>query len=306
MTDLTHERCSELLEAYASEGLPDREQNEVAAHLGSCSGCSTELRGLLALRATEIVPMTGPERDALTAAVRAAVIGTPKKGLAEWLGRRMAPALGAVALVVLGVVGYVSVSDDAPLPSTQQGADEAQVETLEEGADTDAAAPAAEPYGDSKKEAGLTQDSGGSGTATGAGGTESSADMTTAAGAPQAATLRAPAGLEVRDSLFADSGLDLGSLIPNRMPPRRIADRLAATAPNERLAQMVRDCAELTVSTSPYPLVPSSAAYYADDVLVIGFVWLDERTGTLNYELRGWLGGSCDRVTPIYRRGLIE
>lgn len=305
MTDLTHERCSELLEAYASRSLSEREQIEVDMHLGSCPDCSTELRGLLALQGKKIVPMTGPERDALTTAVRAAVLAPPKKGLGEWLGRRMAPALGAVTLVVLGVVAYVSVSEDAPIPAAQRGADETEVETLEDNFENDAAAPAAEPQTDTKQKAGLPQ--GSSGAATGGGGTESSADMSSSAGAvPQAASLRAAAGLEVKDASFADAGLDLGSLIPNRVPPRRMANRLASSAPDERLAQMVRDCAELTVSTSRYPLVPSSAAYYADDVLVIGFVWADETTGTLNYELRGWLGGRCDRVTPIYRRGLIE
>lgn len=303
MTELTHERCSELLPAYAAGSLLEREQNEVEAHLRSCPDCSLELRGLMALQGPEIVPMTGPEREALSTAVRSAVSAPPRKGLAEWLGRRMAPALGAVALVVLGVVAYVSVSDDGPIPAAQQGADEAEVETLEE-ADTEAAAPAAKPFGKPKQPAGLSQGSGDA--ATGGGGQESNADTTSAAGTTsQATAMRAGASFEVRDATFAEAGLDLGSLVPGRVPPRRTVERLALSAPDQRLTQTVRDCAVLTVTTSPYPLIPSSATYYADDVLVIGFVWVDETTGALNYELRGWRGGECDRVTPIFSRGSI-
>lgn len=303
MTDLTHERCSEQLDAYASGTLSAPEQSEVEVHLRSCAECSQELRGLRALRGTEVTPMTGYEREALGTAVRAAVLAPAKPRFSERFGRRLAPALGAVALLVLGVVTFVSVSDDGPLPAAQQGADDAEVETLEDSYDSEAAAPA--PRADAKKAGGVA---GGSGTAEDyASDTESSADVTSAAGTgSQSSTLRAPTGLEIKNASFAEVGLDLGSLVPNRLPARTAVDALALSAPDRRLAGMVRDCSELTVSTSPYPLIPSSAAYYQDDVLVIGFVWLEQTTEILNYELRGWIGGRCDRVTPIYRRGLIE
>lgn len=312
MRDLSHEECSERLEAYASDRLDRAGREELDAHLANCPDCSLELVAVQALMSVDVEPMTGPERERVSGAVRAAVIAQPRRSFMERLAPRLAPALGAVALVVIAVVAFVSLpKDSADTPAVSSGevdagseADDAQ--TLE----MEAEAPAPEALPKQADQGGEEEaDRGSGGTATGGGSADAVGEPATTS---EASALNTRSNFTLAPESFSESGLTPGSLVPARVPRGGLdyfdsgpAD-LAAFAPNQRVAGRVEECAERTIATSPHPLVPSSAAYYADDVLVIGFVWLEPSTSTFNYELRGWVDGDCERISPIYRRGVLE
>lgn len=308
MRDLTHEECSDRLEAYASDRLDQSARREIDAHLADCPDCSLELEAVRALRAVQVEPMTGPERERVASAVRAAVSVAPRRGLAERFGSRFAPALGAVALVVIAAVALVSLPDDAadsPSVSSPEGGGDVARDDDAQTMESQAEAPAPAALPDQGK-----QDAGGGGSAIG--GSEASDSRGQPAATSEAQALNVRSNFTVVGERFSETGIQPGSLVPARIP-RRGADYfdagpadLAAFAPNERVAALVEECAERAIATSPHPVVPSSAAYYSDDVLVIGFVWLDPSSSTFNYELRGWVGGDCNRISPIYRRGVLE
>lgn len=305
MTELTHERCSELLGPYSSGRLDGATRADVDTHLATCPECSRELAGLNVLRAAAIEPMTGPEREIITAAVRAAVLGGAKPGWSDrwsdrwserW-GRRMAPALGAAAVMAIAVFGYVSFrADDRPLPatgtstqdehrSTEGTTEDADAETF--GTGQGATGPAADPAA----KQGMQIESA-TGTVAPGG-----------AGAAIAVTVEQRfAGTAFTPDLFAPR--DARSATNNRSLAG--TDALLYSADDPALRSFVEECARTVLETSPYPLTPSYAAHFpGDDILVLGFVWRDEASGALNFELRGWRGDSCDRVSPIYRNGPV-
>ena len=311
MTELTHERCSELLGLYSSGRLDDTARGDVDNHLATCPDCSRELAGLTALRAGEFEPMTGPEREVITAAVRAAVLGGPKPitrpmtgpaWSARWLdhwGRRLAPALGAAALVVIAVVGYVSFrTDETNLPAagtTTQNEDTSTEATVE---DADA-----EAFGTSKEAGEPAADTG------------QSQDMQIKAGTSTVSSERTVAAIAVVvEERFARTRFtpDLFARRDAQTARNAGAGGLAATdtflyaAKDPALQARVEECARTVIDTSPHPLTPTYAAHFSDDdILVLGFVWRDEASAGLNFELRGWRGSSCDRVSPIYRSGPV-
>lgn len=305
MTDLGHDRCSELLETYVSGELDADQRRAVDEHLAVCSDCSLELVAVQTL--TEpVVPMTGIERDELTRAVRAGIASPQKRSLSERFGRRLAPALGAVALFALAAIAVVSLPEDPPSPNAGGGTDAGV--TMESEADE------MQPGTAQKDQAETTEDSM-SGTTTGTGSAGGGAAGDAARNSGSATTLESNAAQVGRASFimepatFAAAGISLPNLVPSRRNIEVLEDdaaTLARAAPNERVAELIRDCAERTIATSPHPLVPSTAVYYADDVLVIGFIWVDPSTSQVNFEVRGWTNGRCDQVSPIYRRGALE
>lgn len=305
MTELTHDRCSELLGTYVSGELGAAQERSVDEHLSACSDCALELLAVQALM-EPVVDMSGAERDELARAVRAAIASPQKRSLSERFGRRMAPALGAVAFLALAVIALVSLPDDSSSPNLG-GSDagttmESQVEEMQ---------PAPAQKGQAESLSG-TED----GTTTGGGSVASggAAAGDTARNSGSAPTLESSAQVGranfiMEPATFAAAGISLPALIPAREGLGAYdsdARTLALAAPNARVARLIRDCSERTIGTSPHPLTPSSAIYYADDVLVIGFVWVEPTTSRLNYEVRGWTDGNCDQVSPIYRRGALE
>ena len=304
MTEITHERCSELLGPYSLGRLDGGARGDVDTHLATCPDCSRELAGLTALRAGEIEPMTGPEREVITAAVRAAVLGGAKPswsaGLSERWGRRMAPALGAAALVAIAVVGYVSFqANDSQVPaegtatldedrSTNEAVEDAEAETF--GTSIEAGEPAADAA--------------------------QSQDMQIKAGTDAITPERTAAAIAVVvEDRFART-----AFTPDLFAPRdarttknggagggvAATDTFLFAADDPVLQSRVEECARTVTETSTYPLTPTYAAHFPDDdILVLGFVWRDEVSGALNFELRGWRGDSCDHVSPIYRSGSV-
>ena len=311
MRELSHEECSERLEAYASDRLDGAGREEMDAHLANCPDCSLELATVQAIMSFEVEPMTGPERERVSDSVRAAVFAPRRKSFMERLGPRFAPALGAVALVAIAVVALVSLprdsADEPAVSSVDVGADRQadEAQTLE--TEAEAPAPAALPKQADQTEESVARGAGGAATGGGAADTEGGPATTS-----EASALNVRSNFTVAGETFSETGLTPGSLVPARVPREGLdyfdsaPSDLAAFAPNQRIAGRVEECAERTIATSPHPLVPSSAAYYADDVLVIGFVWLETNTSTFNYELRGWVDGDCERISPIYRRGVLE
>ena len=301
MTEITHERCSELLGPYSSGRVDDTARADVDAHLATCPDCSRELAGLTALRAGEIEPMTGPEREVITAAVRAAVLGGAKPSWAEHWGRRLAPALGAAALVAIAVIGYVSFqTDDSRVPA-------AGTATQDEDRSTDVTAEdaEAETFGASKEAGEPAADA------------AHSQDMQIKAGTGTDALAPGRAGAPI--AVVVEEGFARTAFTPDLFAPRdarttknaggsglAARDTFLFAADDPVLQSRVEECARTVTETSPYPLTPTYAAHFPDDdILVLGFVWRDEVSGTLNFELRGWRGESCDRISPIYRSGPV-
>jgi hypothetical protein len=293
MTELTHERVSELLGPYSTAQLDSATRADVTAHLVVCDDCARELAGITALNAGAIEPLTGPERERITAAVRAAVVGGTKPAWTERWGRRVAPALGAAALVAVAVVGYVSFQgdqSDLPAAGTATPDEGRGGRTVEDagtfGTTDEAGAPA--PGSESQD----MQIESGTGTALGA---------SEPGGPPVAVAVEQRfAAYDFTPDLFAPRD----SRKANRTQAAGLAVSTLFAADDPDLAALVEECARTVIGTSPYALTPSYAAHFpADDIVVIGFVWRDEPSGALNFELRGWRGRSCDLVTPIYRSG---
>ena len=305
MTEITHERCSELLGPYSSGRLDDAARGAVDAHLATCPDCSRELAGLTALRAGEVEPMTGPEREVITAAVRAAVLGGTKPSWsATWSerwGRRMAPALGAAALVAIAVVGYVSFrSDDGEAPAVGAATQEVDRSTNATVEDADA-----ETLGTSKEAGEPAAD------------TAQSQDMQIKAGTGTGGV--APKRIAAPIAVIIEERFARAAFTPDLFASRDASttrnggaggvgapDTLLYAADDPALQSRVEECARTVIESSPYALTPRYAAHFPDDdILVLGFVWRDEVSGALNFELRGWRGASCDRVSPIYRSGPV-
>ena len=72
-SQLTHERCSELLTAYLSGELDPEQRRLVEDHLEHCAQCSDERAGLAALRSATDEGLTGDERAMLRAGVLGAI-----------------------------------------------------------------------------------------------------------------------------------------------------------------------------------------------------------------------------------------
>ena len=310
MNELTHERCSELLRPYVTGDLDDSRAQQVRAHLAECEACALELHALEALHPVEVPPMTALERAAMRRAVRSSVISPRRPSWGERWGPRVAPALGAAALLVviaIGVVSFRGLEDRAPL-ETSGGTDTFDAESDERVA------------GQTAKDAG-----GG-----GRGGRNRTSDADARpkaaaieAAAPQGDTaanegtdelagrVAPPTVLDLSQRRFGSARFDPRALVPAdaRRDHSLIGSRLddlASSAPSERIRDVIVRCARSALDASRDPLVVTYASYFAGDrVLLIGFVWVDEATGRLNYQLRGWLSHACDRPSPIYREGQL-
>ena len=104
-----HEEWSELLRAFAVGELDPKTSRELESHLRSCAECRSELAAVTALLEPDEAPLSQSERADLHAALAgrledtAAVVPLPRPSQNPWL-RRLAPALGAAALLLIGGV----------------------------------------------------------------------------------------------------------------------------------------------------------------------------------------------------------
>jgi hypothetical protein len=217
----------------------------------------------------------------------------------------MNAALGAVALLAIILVGVISWPDQqdpqgAAVPAEDSGAGGDTGSQTEQATATEIQAETAD------------QASGAQPAAKHRSGTDNSTGSAAAG-----TTLKAEAGSDtfldtsVATGPFAREGLDLPALQPAALAGApSAADQqtsLYSAVQDPQVMRFINECTQVTISTSPFPLTATSAVYYPrDEVLVIAFIWTEESTGTVNFELRGWRDGRCDRVTPIYRRGIAE
>ncbi|HWC15223.1 MAG TPA: zf-HC2 domain-containing protein [Actinomycetota bacterium] len=307
MEETNHEDFSSRLRAYSQGALDEAEAAEVEAHLSSCAACAGELRVVRLLLTTSEPEMDDLERATLHRDVRSAVIAPAPARTERW-GRRLAPALGAAALVALLAVGIVSLDRDTRSTDSSGAATDTEAE---------AGKPAAEPadpdrVATGRSKAGQTSDTAaGTGGGTGGDAALPEAKSKLAAGSTQAAGVagaaRDRAFVTVVRRSFSEASFDRRSL--ERAGANANAARssmLYSSAPAGPVRDVIRRCVETTLATSPFPLRPALATVYrADDIVVITFVWNDA-SGALNYEIRGWRGGACDRPSPIYRRGIVR
>lgn len=305
----SHEESSSRLRAYSQGALDEVEAAEVEAHLAACPGCTRELGVVRLLLTTTESSMDDLERATLHRDVRSAVI-VPAPARRERWGRRLAPALGAAALLAVIAVGVVSLDRD-PSPS----------DTSNTTTDiADAEAPAAEEADRHEATTGRTMAgqasdvASGSDAGSGGGSAGGDAALPEANSKPAAGTIQAPgiagaprarAMVTVVQRSFSAASFDRRALVRARANTDALRFSLHSSAPAGRVRDVIRRCVETTLATSPLPLRPAMATVYrADDIVVITFLW-DDASGALNYEIRGWRGGVCDRPSPIYRRGTL-
>lgn len=122
MTD-DHDIYSEQLAPYARGEFDASAQSRIEAHLSDCSSCRAELSGLRALLAAAGPAMDEIERARLHRAVSSAIPVEPAAPARRGIGARIAPALGAAALLALFVFGAAQVFTGAGGDDESGGAD---------------------------------------------------------------------------------------------------------------------------------------------------------------------------------------
>jgi hypothetical protein len=291
--NLDHTHVTEQLAAYVRDELGADQAAAVRAHLEECDQCRSEWIGVRALASLPEERLGPSERVALRDAVRARV---QKK---TW-SRRLAPALGAVGLIAVVVVGAATILSNGIVGTNGDGdSGEAQVaddDATEEQALDAESAPAPAPAGKASR----SEDKAVSNQAA-----TSAAGTAAGPGAEQAdalfsATLRYAEAGPLRPHLLSARDTD-GNAFES---PRRTLGRLLRVAPNGRWAEQITTCNDAVTSFLPTGARAAYAAVYPTDrLLVMGFVWSEEEG--LRYAFWGWPAGDCSVVAPIYASGSL-
>ena len=334
MTDISHERCSELLRPFMRGQLDSAAAASVRSHLESCDECALEHNALVALLETEEDRLSPLESARLRGRVRAAV--TPASGdvisapAIRSRTYRVAQALGAAALILGGAaLAYTAVSGNLVGEDAEQGAsgvvaDRAIARIVKglpvrvPGTDAVAAAPEADTArGKDAKRNSLRQAAGD--TAGGGAGGEQFSDV----GADQAQARPRPKPIYAIDvppvtepdltsvgrygtALLGFArhykAVDAGEL------QIEFLQQLANATGDETQSDQVTECG-MTVLARPYPTLPA-IAFYAEsnnqEILVLAFAWADDHDGRLDrFMVWSWREGNCDSV-PDYRSGAIK
>lgn len=146
MTEMTHQRCSELLPSLLEGRLAADEAVEVERHLEGCAQCRAELRGLTALR-DDLTPLTDFERATLRRAVKDALPPAVEARPSIW--SKAAPFISvAAALLILGF-GLTTINLGGNDSAETAGGSADAGESFESGAGS---ATEAEEEADSGKE----------------------------------------------------------------------------------------------------------------------------------------------------------
>ena len=172
-SELTHERCSELMADYLAGDLAPEQHRLVEDHLEDCAQCSAERAGLSALLSGEGEGLTGDERVELRAAVLGSTLSEEPAGrsvddesdaVVVPLGGRVARAskyLGVAALLAIlavgslfifrgGGLGITGSGDDSEAGSAVSGAEDSGDAGGEDEAEDAAADPAPEARRDAE------------------------------------------------------------------------------------------------------------------------------------------------------------
>jgi hypothetical protein len=300
MTEISHERCSELLPLWGQGRLDATDSAAVESHLATCEECARERAGMNLLVTTqEVETLTDDERARLRNAVAAAMVGD-HPGAGEVVGfrqrparrARLWPALRVAAVAAVVVAGFVFVpnllTDDG---GTRTGAGVS-------GGRSEAAAPEAARES-SGPEPVFVQATGPQ-----AYGLETE-DETAVAQATRAARPEPP---------YTRSELRL--LGRSRAPFTKFAasytvedaerlagpflEELAVAAPTDDVAGALRTCGGEVLAAATHPTLPAYAAHEAVDdkpSLVLGFVSSATAAGPLDrYEIWVWANADCESL----------
>ncbi|MPZ90747.1 MAG: hypothetical protein GEU68_03795 [Actinobacteria bacterium] len=273
-SQLTHERCSELLAVYLAKELDPEQHRLVEDHLEHCAQCSAERAGLGALR-SESERLTTDERVALRAAVLGATTAAEPAGhrledesdaVVVPLGGRGARAgkyLGIAAMLAILAVGSLFVFRGGGLTGSDDSGAVGVAEGSGQSGEEDATAGLAEdepsPGRPAAKDLILTFQSDR--------GVIAEEDLDKlgrrAGGALLSPTQALGSSEEVRDE----------ELRYNRAP-ENLLGRLAARAP-EALAPDVTECGRTALDELDEPglaTYATTATLEGEDVIVLGFV----------------------------------
>jgi Putative zinc-finger len=274
-SQLTHERCSELLADYLARELDPEQHRLVEDHLEHCAQCSAERAGLGALR-SESERLTTDERVALRAAVLGATTAAEPAGhrledesdaVVVPLGGRGARAgkyLGIAAMLAILAVGSLFVFRGGGLTGSDDDSGAVGVaEDSGQGGEEDATAGLAEdepsPGRRAAKDLILTFQSDR--------GVIAEEDLDKLGRRAGAALLSSTQALESSEEVGDEE------LLFNRAP-ENLLGRLAARAP-EALAPDVTECGRTALDELDEPrlaIYATTATLEGEDVIVLGFV----------------------------------
>ena len=303
---LSHERCSELLGPYSRGQLTENDAAEVEQHLRGCDACRSEHAGLAVLLGAPPSEMTTSERALLHGTLEKALASSPTPLVIKPADRgwraRLAPALGAAALMGAIVGGYYIVSGG--------GAQESSI-----GTDT----------GDTFERNSVDQvgDTSGNDTSGGGGAGGSGQETTVTEHSAAVATPEPTFSIE-RDPFSTNELTRLGeSALPMVLFARAYTgldasrrrevflDQLAGSASDAvgaRYASLVKECAHsiLKTDTPTRPAFGVMGRLGEDRVMVLGFAWTEDSSGYLDkYDLWAWPRDSCE--SPVdHRMGAIH
>ena len=288
MRELSHDMCSEHLPRFLAGELAQGQAVAVERHLEGCAECRAERRSLEALT-TSGPPLTSSERDQLHAAIDRALpeiadgVAEPASGRAgerrrRWRSR-LAPALGAAAVVALVAVGVVQLgglgtsSDQAEFGVAGGGG----------GAEADQAASS-----EGRAEAAESAPPGAGPRWVGSLGSVTRDEL----------SRKGARGRELR--FVAQSFKALAA----RTEKQEFTDELVARAP-AGLEDSIRDCVR-QVSEFGYAALPAFGARArlgGREVLVLGFAWTRSRGPLDRFMVWAFAGGTCDPVS--YQSGAV-
>jgi hypothetical protein len=311
MTQIDHDRCSELLLAYERGELAAADAYAVEQHLRSCSRCADERSGVATLIHGEIEPLTPTERARVHAAVaeelrRRAPVPTRRlrtplwRRISGWQGGALVGAAAAVLLIVGALVvgprvgGGEEVADTAATGGAEPGTDATR------GPEPVFAAPvlAAEALPDvERQEAQAAQ---------GEAATPAQQQFQLGSARTLASTARP---FERFAAAFqAEDVIALRDVYVDELA-RQAATKLQGLPLRGPPAEVLRSCAELAMRESANPLLPAYATYAPVDgvnSLVIGFVYSDDGSGRVDrYTIMAWPEADCD-APPVLASGTIE
>ena len=305
---MDHARVSELLSAYERGELGAADVRTVDAHVRECPDCAQELRGLKALNASSVEPLTHAERAVLRERIAAAVaedatqtvIAPPRS--AWWV--RFGPALAGAATIALVVSGVAFLGWGGGLDSSGDAA----------GGGTGSGAPES-VEGDGGADAGGRATAGGS-AAVFAGdlGEITSQALTrdtrerTLRGLPDRLTGLSPYASEAQPASEDGSDTLSGEAAPspnsNRHTRRTMANLGALQIQTDRATgRQIAECVATVTEEFPFPSVPvyaATATLDGDRVLVVGFTWRKSPDARgREFMVWAWPIGDC-RVPVFY------
>ena len=301
MTEITHERCSELLAGHHRGELGPEDASAVERHLAGCEECRAELVGLRALsRSAEFEPLGDEERQSLRDAVAREARLAPGQvyelpARRTFWERHAGQIVGAAASIVVILFAYLALGlpgrDDAGGDGDNGGGDQT---TTAEGEELDAAPDAgAGPEG--PQPVFITADLRAV--------AEGAQDDATESEAPSALlqsrakhTERSIQELGERGPILREFSeaytSDDAGLAENFL------NQLASEAPDDEVRDRVLECGASLLGDDPgRPLLPAFATvaeFKQQEALILGFVTSDGLTPELNrYSLWAWPVDDC-------------